>query len=327
MNTPAISIIVPVYNAEIYLRRCIDSILAQSFGVWELLLIDDGSPDNSGAICDQFAQEDYRIKVFHKPNGGVASAREVGMANAKGKYSIHVDPDDWIEVDMLQQLYNKITETDADIVVSDFLFDYGPKHQVISYQQTDGSNLLYDLLCQNLHGSLCNKLIRTDLYHRHDLHFPEEMICWEDLYICCNLAIHTCRVEYIPKAFYHYDLHSNKGSMTRRATMRTLNGMKLFCDYFTKKLDDSRLSWLNETKSIVVITAYRCKLLDEEGLRSLYPEINQWFVNKYGKARKTVMYHGLAMVLKGHSLQYARRIQAINSIVQRFKSKIHKILR
>ena len=99
--TPVISIIVAVYKAESCLRRCVDSLLAQTFQDYEILLVDDGSPDRSGEICDEYARKDNRVRVFHKENGGVASARQCGMNNARGEYVIHADPDDWVEPNML----------------------------------------------------------------------------------------------------------------------------------------------------------------------------------------------------------------------------------
>ena len=97
MNMPKVSIIVPVYKAEKYLNRCVDSILAQTFTDFELLLIDDGSPDRSGEICDEYAKKDSRIRVIHKENGGVSSARQRGLDESIGEYTIHADPDDWVE--------------------------------------------------------------------------------------------------------------------------------------------------------------------------------------------------------------------------------------
>ena len=120
-EAPKVSIIVPVYKAEKYLHRCVDSILAQTFTDFELLLIDDGSPDNSGTICDRYAAADPRVHVFHKPNGGVSSARQCGLDNAQGEYTIHADPDDWVEPDMLQELYTEAQRTNADMVICDFL--------------------------------------------------------------------------------------------------------------------------------------------------------------------------------------------------------------
>ena len=120
MSNISVSIIVPVYKAEAYLHRCVDSILAQTFTNWELLLIDDGSPDRSGAICDEYASKDARIRVFHKENGGVSSARQKGQDEAQGEYTIHADPDDWVEPTMLEELYKKAKEDDADMVICDY---------------------------------------------------------------------------------------------------------------------------------------------------------------------------------------------------------------
>ncbi len=102
---PKISVIVPVYNTEKYLHRCIDSILAQTYTDFELLLIDDGSADSSGAICDEYAQKDSRVRVFHKANGGVSSARNLGLDNAQGEWITFVDADDWVEAKFLEILF------------------------------------------------------------------------------------------------------------------------------------------------------------------------------------------------------------------------------
>lgn len=112
--TPKISIIVPVYNVEKYLRRCIDSILAQTFTDFELLLIDDGSKDYSGAICDEYAEKDNRIRVFHKENGGVSSARNMGIDNAKGDRFSFVDADERVAMDFLLDLK---TDDSIDVTI------------------------------------------------------------------------------------------------------------------------------------------------------------------------------------------------------------------
>lgn len=106
MENPKISVIVPVYNVEKYLRKCVDSILSQTFTDFELLLIDDGSKDHSGEICDEYALQDDRVKVFHKENGGVSSARNLGIDVAKGEWITFVDADDYIAENLLQSLCN-----------------------------------------------------------------------------------------------------------------------------------------------------------------------------------------------------------------------------
>ena len=99
---PKVSVIVPVYKVESYLRKCVDSILGQSFSDFEVILVDDGSPDNCGAICDDYATRDQRVKVIHKINGGLSDARNVGLDAAIGQYICFVDSDDWIEQDLLK---------------------------------------------------------------------------------------------------------------------------------------------------------------------------------------------------------------------------------
>ena len=114
---PLISIIVPVYNTEKYLHRCIDSILIQTFTDFELLLIDDGSKDRSGEICDEYAKNDSRVRVFHKENGGVSSARNLGLDNAKGEWISFVDADDYLNDDSLSILSQNL---DVDLIIASY---------------------------------------------------------------------------------------------------------------------------------------------------------------------------------------------------------------
>lgn len=327
MNNPAISIIIPVYKAEAYLIRCINSIINQTFKNWELLLVDDGSPDRSGEICDKIQAQyaSLNIKVFHKSNGGVASAREIAMQHAIGEYSIHIDPDDWIDYSTLENLYKQAKITNADMVICDFRLEYGSRTEVLCQEVESSEELLKRLLSQERHGSLCNKLIRTELYKKYNLHFPTNLICWEDLYICCNILMHqTCKIAYIPNAFYHYDFFSNPNSMVRKASMKTLEGMIFFCQYFDKQLPEEKKKWLNETKGIVLATAYRYNLLTPEELRKLFPEINIWYINKYLHSYTHVIYCSVAQILNGKNKQIVFLFQKLNRLYQRITNKLRK---
>ena len=119
---PEISIIVPVYKVEKYLRHCVDSILAQTFTDFELLLIDDGSPDNSGAICDEYAEKDNRVRVFHKENGGVSSARNLGLDNARGTYIMFCDSDDYVADNWAEKLYEFMNYNEANLSICGYNF-------------------------------------------------------------------------------------------------------------------------------------------------------------------------------------------------------------
>lgn len=118
MNNPAISIIIPVYNAEKYLRRCIESVLSQSFTDFELILVDDGSKDSSPQICDEYVAKDDRVRVIHKENGGVSAARNDGLDIAKGEYVTFIDSDDWVKKEYLQGFYDKHS---FDFVIGSFV--------------------------------------------------------------------------------------------------------------------------------------------------------------------------------------------------------------
>lgn len=211
-----ISIIVPVYKAENYMRQCIDSILAQTFTKFELLLVDDGSPDKSGAICDEYAQKDLRVRVIHQQNGGVSAARQVGLEAAQGDYVIHADPDDWVEPTMLEELYKKATTCDADVVICDFYFE--GKEQIYSKQEPtslESAVVLKDLFTKGLHGSCWNKLVRRSLFCRYKVFFPKELSLYEDWFVSASLMLHDLKVAYCPKAFYHYRLNINENSISQ----------------------------------------------------------------------------------------------------------------
>ena len=117
-SMPRFSIIVPIYNVEAYLVECVESILVQTFENYELILVDDGSPDNCSAICDQYAAKDPRIQVIHKKNGGIVSARKAGTRQSRGQYILHVDGDDRIEEGMLSRIDSLIRQYDEPDIVS-----------------------------------------------------------------------------------------------------------------------------------------------------------------------------------------------------------------
>lgn len=126
-----VTIIVPVYNVDKYLKRCIDSILCQTFCDWKLLLIDDGSTDKSASICDEYVKLDTRIKVVHKKNEGVSTARNLGIKLAKGKYITFIDSDDWIEKDFLEIIVSEKEKMNVPILVTGFVVEYNNKKKYI----------------------------------------------------------------------------------------------------------------------------------------------------------------------------------------------------
>ena len=252
MGRPAISIIVPVYNAEAYMARCIDSLLAQTYQNFEIIMIDDGSTDSSGAICDEYAQKDNRIVVVHQANSGVTAARQRGVDIAQGEYSIHADPDDWVEPSMLEELYAKARESEADVTICDFLTDSAQGSAYISQNITncDAIECLNLLMYGKIHGSLWNKLIRTDIYKELNIRFVEGINYCEDFLICVQLFLSGAKVAYLPKAFYHYDQVCNDNSITRKYTKQTLSVRLQIFDLLKAMLKE-RKSALPPAKSLL----------------------------------------------------------------------------
>ena len=227
INKPKISIIVPVYKVENYLHRCIDSILAQTFGDWELLLVDDGSPDRSGEICDEFAEKDNRVRVIHKENGGVSSARQKGQDEACGEYTIHVDPDDWVEPMMLEELYRKAKDDNADMVICDYYTNEGSQQYYIKQEPSklDNNVVLYELF-QQLHGSCWNKLVKRACYSGN-AYFPKDINCCEDLIWCIQVLKCNPKISYLGKAYYHYILTTVDSQSKSISAERSLQDLRM----------------------------------------------------------------------------------------------------
>lgn len=219
---PAISVIVAVYKAESYLRKCLDSLLAQTFQDFEVLLVDDGSPDHSGAICDEYAATDSRFRVFHKENGGVSSARQCGIDHARGEYTIHADPDDWVEPNMLAQLYAKAKAEDADMVICDYYVDArGNSRRIVQRPSALDHETVLRELFQQLHGNCWNKLIRSSCYKKYNIRFPVNINYGEDLCVNVQLLLHPIKIAYAPMAFYHYVQDANPLTLSRSKTLAT----------------------------------------------------------------------------------------------------------
>ena len=236
MATPKVSVIVAAYNAEKYLERCLDSIAAQTMKDWECIVVDDGSDDGTGAIADRFAQRDMRFRVIHKENGGVGAARQEGITRAKGRYSIHVDSDDWVDADMLENLVECAEREDADMVIADFWEVYTDR--VVYNRQNPFTNDCTSIFGQTLNilsGSLCNKLVRHRLYAQYNIDFESKIDYEEDKLVCLKLLSHNISVFYFDKGYYHYDHRQNGSSASTKgyspqSRLSTLEHISKYCD-------------------------------------------------------------------------------------------------
>lgn len=204
MQKPVISVIVPVYNAERWLRRCVDSILGQTFTDFELLLIDDGSKDGSGAICDEYAARDSRIRVFHKPNGGVSSARNLGLGNARGEWITFVDADDYLLPQWSEVFKQDFVNTDIIIfgiqsentsgVIKEYSYSFKGKPNI--WVESPQS--------QHMQGALWNKYFRTDIIKKQDIRLDTRLKFREDEEFVLRYLTYCNRVVVFPVIGYHY---------------------------------------------------------------------------------------------------------------------------
>lgn len=203
---PKISVIVPVYNTEKYLHRCIDSILAQTFTDFELLLIDDGSKDNSGTICDEYAAKDSRVRVFHKKNGGVSSARNLGLDNASGEWVTFVDSDDWIGKTMYQEMYENVIHEKADIAYCDINMVFSNLERSWKAAKFDSSKVQFlNNFIASEWTSLCNILVKRRLFTENQIKNPEDFKFAEDYHVATRLMYFAKRVCYVSKPLYCYN--------------------------------------------------------------------------------------------------------------------------
>ena len=206
------TIIVPVYNVELYIRRCFDSIIYQSYEDFECVVVDDGSTDDSGIICDEYAEMDNRIKVIHKANAGLSSARNVGLDVANGKYILFCDSDDWYEQGTLNELAMAISKSKSDVVI------FGFKHVFKTYAsdnifdtKTDNELIKDKLLTNNWSCSACNKCFRREFIGRKRFPFG---VLYEDLAFIPRLVFSADTIAVVEKVLYNYDL-TREGSITK----------------------------------------------------------------------------------------------------------------
>lgn len=221
-DNPLISIVIPVYKVEKYVGKCIESVIAQTFDDWELLLIDDGSPDSSGDICDHYAETDHRIRVFHIPNGGVSAARNLGIDNAHGRWITFIDSDDWVEPEYLAD-FMKRNPSPKSIVVSG-LKTQNPDRTYISFQYADVETITglaaaklisdFDLFGD---GGPFNKLFDLELIRQSDIRFNTDLSFHEDHIFVYSYYLLIDKIILSGYCGYHYMYYGeqSKDSLSR----------------------------------------------------------------------------------------------------------------
>lgn len=217
MNSVKISVVIPVYNVEKYIKKAIESVINQTYKNLEIILVDDGSTDNSGLICDEYANIDERITVIHKENGGIVSARKTGINHANGDYAVNLDPDDWIEATAYEQVVKIIEERHPDIVA------YGMKKEFNGFvadqpiQLAEGQynkNEFWTEFCnkvsenpfyeQPICMSQCDKVVKTELFKKHQINCDEVLKKNVDDAVIFPMLLDMKNIYIDSRCWYHY---------------------------------------------------------------------------------------------------------------------------
>ncbi|CAK7071651.1 MAG: hypothetical protein BACD_03382 [Bacteroides rodentium] len=222
MQTIQISVIIPIFNADKYISYCIESILRQTFKAFQILLIDDGSTDHSLDICNNYANKDNRLKIFHKENEGVSVARQYGLDRVDTPYFIFCDSDDYVEPDYLEKLYNAITTNSADMAICKYKEEYNTHTACPELPETDINGLIHNFLNDKVWGITWNKLYRTDIIKQHKISFIPGLQMWEDLAFTIDYLLHIQKVVFVQKPLYHYVMY-NTNSITRHENFKKKN--------------------------------------------------------------------------------------------------------
>lgn len=230
-----VSVVLPIYNVEDYLERCVRSVLAQTYTNLEVILVDDGAKDSSGQICDRLAKEDNRIVVVHKENGGLSSARNVGYDIATGKYLMYIDSDDCVKKDVVKKCVDTIEEEDSDIVIYGYekVTEEGNILEVCkwtekTYSHDEMEKHLYDAISEMSFGYAWNKLYKKSVIDESGIRADSKIIDREDLIFNMELLKYVKKISYIEYVGYEYLQRAT--SLLHNSNLARLKGIEYFVE-------------------------------------------------------------------------------------------------
>lgn len=276
-DTPLISVIVPVYKVEPYLKRCIESIVQQTYKNLEIILIDDGSPDFCGVICDEYAKRDNRIRVVHKENGGLSSARNAGLDIAQGTYISFVDSDDYVHPKMLELLYEAIDKQEDTISVCDYCFapDITEKDAAVFFSDvvsprriiiTSEEFMELAIIRREYHSVVWNKLFPRKLFLKENVRFIEGML-HEDIMVTVQLVLNARRIVQITEPLYIYT--QRKDSIMHNISVKEVSDV---LDAYVFETDYLRKRGLKELSSRISLHKLNQVVFRYIDYKEKYPE-------------------------------------------------------
>lgn len=310
MEYPLITIIIPIYNVSKYLVRCINSVISQSYKNLEILLIDDGSTDESGIICDRYKNNDSRIRVFHNNNAGRSSSRNFGLINACGEYISFVDGDDWISESFIELLYEAACADNYDISFCDWYFSFPDKNILYESFCPTGikKNIMTDYIIEGYHV-VWNKLYKKSLLDKYHLAFPNHIQKFEeDTWFTIRAMFYAEKIAKVSLPLYYYN-QTNPTSITNYS--RSIDGLTTKLLVYKDTLDFfSELKIADDYKAPIywrVLQGKSLLILDPVHYPSfnlMLPEANRYILNNplLGWKMKIMMWlvaHRLGMIAKG----------------------------
>lgn len=249
-----ISIIIPAYNTEQYIGRCLESIKSQTYSDWEAIIVNDGSKDNTGTICDNYALIDSRFKIIHQKNEGVVAARENAISCAKGEYLAFVDSDDYIAPNMLKEMHALAEERNLDITWCS-LFEIHQGYMTEEHVKIaeDNDINIRNLITSKLPGYLWNKLIRKDFWDKCNIISDRTAVICEDTYISIQLLAGNPKVDAIDKCLYYYVKYNNNSATAKQSLPITVRAEKNITNiYFFLKKKNLLDSYYEEFSSLAL---------------------------------------------------------------------------
>ena len=222
-----VSVIIPVYNSEKTLRKCIGSVQEQTYRNLEIILIDDGSADKSAEICDALAKEDDRITVIHIPNGGAGNARNVGIELSHGKYLAFADSDDYADKDMIEELFCAAEANKSDCAVSAVSSETLSESAEVSFSDETNGEILYSLFEKNILYAPWAKLYRSSVIRNNHVDFPTDLNYGEDMVFNVRHMRHIDTISYVNKNYYHY-IRDNQESLSQKVRWNMFDNDMVF---------------------------------------------------------------------------------------------------
>lgn len=257
-NKVSVTVTVPVYNTSKYLRRCLDSLKMQTFKDIEFILVDDGSTDNSGEICEEYAKNDSRFRVIHQKNGGLASARQAGLDASQGEYVIVCDSDDWVEPEMYGMLYQKAKETNADIIACGYYAEYKDGRSIpVQYWFKEKNGIVDndDYLRHGAHSSWV-KLVKRSLLYCSGASYSPGINLGEDALIVFKYMRANPKIVQIRGNFYHYRRLFGEVTYTNHIKMAHVNQLLYIYNWLRDNYSDNKYAEIRRQRAVDIAFAY-----------------------------------------------------------------------